>query len=185
VKFVQIDFFNPKEYPPLQLPFEVPENYIPTASSMMKNLEDSVVHAVDKFPELADRLLLVISRVGDLLGEIENRRLPEKAGNTMANMDLLLEELRRSVAGMETGKLSKSAQEVLGRMGGERGMVASAKRTSDSMGNVSQNSSHVGPALEETLRDVQSAAQAIQRLAESLDRDPDMLLKGRAKRVTQ
>ena len=33
-------------YPPPDLPFAVPENYIPTAPSMMKNLEDSLTAAI-------------------------------------------------------------------------------------------------------------------------------------------
>jgi hypothetical protein len=38
--------------------------------------------------------------------------------------------------------------------------------------------------VDTTLKDVSEAAEAIRRLAESLDRDPDMLLKGRAKGKT-
>mgnify|MGYP000045847557 CR=1 FL=1 len=67
-------------------------------------------------------------------------------------------------------------------LNGEKGILASVQRTADSVGNTAQNANHVGPALEEALREVQGAADAIRRLAESLDRDPDMLLKGRAKR---
>ena len=37
--------------------------------------------------------------------------------------------------------------------------------------------------LEDTLRDLGEAAQAIRDLAETLERDPDMLLKGRAPTV--
>jgi hypothetical protein len=36
--------------------------------------------------------------------------------------------------------------------------------------------------MKNLMRDLGEAAQAIRDLAESLDRDPDMLLKGRAKR---
>ena len=192
VKFIQIDFFNPKEYPPLQLPFEVPENYIPTAASVMKNLEDSVVHAVDRFPALADQLLVVLARIGDILGEIEQKKLPDKVLITLQHLDGVLDEIRSAIKSIEPGKLSLGAKEVLsnlngvlGRMSGDRGLVASAQRMSDSMGSTALNANHVGPALEDTLRDVQNAAQSIQRLADALERDPDMLLKGRAKRSTK
>ena len=53
VKFLQIDFFDIKDNPPPVLPFEVPDNYIPAAVSTMKNLEDAVVRAVNRIPELA------------------------------------------------------------------------------------------------------------------------------------
>jgi paraquat-inducible protein B len=35
--------------------------------------------------------------------------------------------------------------------------------------------------MEETLRDVQEAAKSIRKLADALERDPDMLLKGKAR----
>ena len=95
----------------------------------------------------------------------------------------------KDVHAADPGKLSRQAQEnlknlsdVLARLGGDKGLAASARRTSDALGSMAQNANHVGPALEETMRDVQSAAQSIQRLADSLDLDPDMLIKGRAKR---
>ena len=53
VKFILIDFFSIADNPIVPLPFPVPDNYIPSARSTMKNLEDSVVHAVDRFPEVA------------------------------------------------------------------------------------------------------------------------------------
>ena len=39
----------------------------------------------------------------------------------------------------------------------------------------------LGPELEETMRDIQEFTAAIQRVADALERDPDMLLKGRGK----
>ena len=58
VKFLQIDFFDAHDNPPPELPFPVPDNYIPAAPSTMKNLEDSVVRAVDRFPEVADHVVV-------------------------------------------------------------------------------------------------------------------------------
>ena len=46
-----------------------------------------------------------------------------------------------------------------------------------------QNANGTVEQLEETLRDVGDAAQAIRDLAETLERDPDMLLKGRSPKV--
>lgn len=185
VKFILIDFFNPADYPPLELPFGVPENYIPAAPSVMKNLETSVVHAVDRFPELAEQLVIVLARVDKVVGGLEAQNIPAHVATTLSSLDQVLKDVHAA----DPGKLSRQAQEnlknlndVLARLGGDKGLAASARRTSDAMGSMAQNANHVGPALEETMRDVQSAAQSIQRLADSLDLDPDMLIKGRAKR---
>jgi paraquat-inducible protein B len=70
---------------------------------------------------------------------------------------------------------------LLARLDGDRGLVASVQRASNAVGDVAVSSRSLGPELEETLRDVQEFTSAIQRLADALERDPDMLLKGRGK----
>src|SRR5262249_22271990 len=63
VKFVSIDFFDPKLNPLPVLPFELPPNYIPAAPSMMKNLEDTLTQAMDKLPDLVDAVVAIATRV--------------------------------------------------------------------------------------------------------------------------
>src|SRR5215213_2917631 len=57
VKFIAIDFFDPKSNPPLPLPFAAADNTIPAATSMMKNLEDTISKAAEKLPELVDAVV--------------------------------------------------------------------------------------------------------------------------------
>ena len=199
VKFIQLDFFDEKSNPPIQLPFDVPENYIPAVASMMKNLEDSVVNAVDRFPEVARQLLLVLTRVSVILGEIEGIKLPAKLASTLALIDAVLNNVNGALVAIEPGKLSKEAQktlenlnvavaginQIIGKVGGDKGLAASIQRTSDALGSMATNATHVGPAMEDALKDVQGAAQSVQRFADSLEMDPDMLIKGRAKRVAK
>jgi hypothetical protein len=45
---------------------------------------------------------------------------------------------------------------------------------------MARGSGTLGPELELTLRDVRGAARSIRRFTDALERDPDMLLKGRA-----
>ncbi len=189
VKFIQMDFFDVKFNPPIELPFEVPDNYIPATASMMKNLEDSVVNAVDRFPEVAKQLLMVLTRVSTILGEIEGIRLPEKLSDTLALLNKVLNQVNTALVALDTGTLSKDAQQTLKNLNvavtGINQIVGSVHRTSEAMGNMAQNATHVGPAMEDALRDVQGAAQSVQRLADALELDPDMLIKGRAKRVAK
>ncbi len=107
----------------------------------------------------------------------------------------MLTELQQEIHGSHIGKLSAQAQEsltllnetithtnaLLARLDGDRGVVASVQRASNAVGDVAVSSRSLGPELEETLRDIQEFSQAIQRLADALERDPDMLLKGRGK----
>jgi len=199
VKFIQLDFFEEKSNPPLELPFEVPENYIPAVASMMKNLEDSVVSAVDQFPELANQLLLVFTRVSTILTGIEDIQLPQKLAETLTLINAVLNQVNNAIVAIDPKGLSTEAQttlktvntaviglnQVLAKVNSDRGLVASVQRTSDALGSMATNANHVGPAMEDALRDVQGAAQSVQRLADALELDPDMLIKGRARRVAK
>jgi hypothetical protein len=60
-------------------------------------------------------------------------------------------------------------------------VLASVKGTNDAFGEIARSGRGTQHDLEATLRDVSEAAEAIRMLAESLDRDPDMLLKGKTK----
>jgi paraquat-inducible protein B len=197
VKFVQIDFFNVKDNPPPVLSFPVPERYIPAVVSMMKNLGDAVVHAVDRLPEMADGVLKVTTQVSKLLEEIESENVSENAKATLAHVDQVLVSLDRAVTRLDTGKLSDDAQRaladlsttltrtnaLLAHLDGDRGLVMSVKRATDAVGDVatSLSSNEIGRQMEETLRDVQEVTAALQREADALQRDPDMLLKGRGR----
>jgi paraquat-inducible protein B len=199
VKFMQLDFFDVKTNPPIPLPFEVAENYIPAVSSMMKNLEDSVVQAVDRFPELANQALKVLSQLGTILAQVDAMGLPLKVADAIAMINKVLTQVSAAIVSIDPGTLSKEAQQtlttvnvavlgfnqLLGRVNGEKGLAASLLHTSESMGSMAQNANHVGPALEDALRDVQGAAVSVQRFADSLELDPDMLLKGRARQVSK
>src|SRR5436309_1716956 len=41
VRFIQTDFFDPERFPPPRLPFEPPWNYVPSAPSTLKNVEET------------------------------------------------------------------------------------------------------------------------------------------------
>ncbi len=195
VKFLLIDFFDVKDNPPPVLPFAVPANYIPAAVSMMKNLEDAVVRAVNKIPDIAEGIIVVLAKVNRLLDEVQGGKLLENGAATLAKANLVLTELQQEIHGSHIGQLSTRAQEtltllndtithtntLLARLDGDRGVVASIQRASNAVGDVAVSSRSLGPEMEETLRDVQEFTAAIQRLADALERDPDMLLKGRGK----
>jgi paraquat-inducible protein B len=195
VKFILIDFFDPKTNPPPKLPFAVPENYIPTAPSTMKNLEDSLVRTVHRFPELADELMKTLGKLNGLLDDVTAKKLPERALDTLAQTNGAMSELQKQLAQLDAKQLSAGAQQslvnlnvtltktnrLLDNVQGERGLLASAQRTSDAMGDMARNTNSLSPEFEETLRDIAGAAQSIRRLANALERDPDMLIKGRAK----
>lgn len=180
VKFLLIDYFSPQLYPPPILPFPTPTNYIPATPSLIKNLEDSLIHGLEHLPEVARQI----------------QKLLPAVLSTLASVDVLLSDGHKLLSQVDAGKLTGEAQSVMANLNvtvlkinrlvdqvsNDKGLIRSIQRTADAVGTTAANANHVGPALEETLREVQGAAESVRRLADSIDRDPDMLLKGRAKR---
>lgn len=196
VKFLQLDFFPVADNPPPVLPFPVPENYIPAASSTMKNLEDSIVRTMNRLPEIADQMTQILARIDGLLGELTDEKLPAQIVGAFENTNQILSEVRRVVKQVEVGKLSKQAETTLGRLDetvsrvnallarvdGEKGLLSSVSHASDAIGDTATTAGGLGAEMEDTLQAVQDAAKSIHKLADALEKDPDMLVKGRAER---
>lgn len=195
VKFILIDFFDSKTNPPEPLPFEPPANFIPTAASTMKTLEDTVTKTANRFPEMADDAAKAIAQVRMVAEQMQQGRLPERAAETLTQANSSLVELTAQVKALNAGKLSGEVEQnlkefngvlvktnaLLARLDGEQGLFHNAERSADAIGDVARGARSLGPELESTLREVRGAARSIKRLADELERDPDMLLKGRAR----
>lgn len=195
VKFVQIDFFSVRSNPLPKLPFPVPQNYIPAAMSTMKNLEDAIVLAVERFPEMTEAALKLIAKLEHLINDVDRTQLPQRTLATLASVEQTFSSVRTTLRELEAGKLSTQAQATLvrldgaiaridkmvDRVAGDQGVIVSAERATDAMGDIAVNARGLSDDLGATLHDVQQAAESIQRLTNALERDPDMLLKGRAK----
>lgn len=162
-KYLQIDFFDTGGAPPPVLPFPVPDNYIPATPSTMKNLEDAVVRAVDQLPDLVHRLGGVVAKMDVILDDVSRRGLPAKAAATLDG------------AGQTLAKMDR----VLDRLDRDDGLLASVQQTSDSLGDLT--GPRLAANLEETGRDLREAAVAVRQLVEALQRDPDMLIKGKTR----
>jgi paraquat-inducible protein B len=195
VKFLLLDFFVVADNPPPMLPFEVPENYIPATPSTMKNLEDSLVRTMNRMPEIADQLSGVLTHVDNLLGDVEDKHLPEQIVATLTGANRAIAEAQKKISQVDAAKLSKQAEKtldgfdtsvnsinkLLARVDGNKGLLASMGRTSDAVGDTARNADGLGTDLAETLRAVQEAAKSIHKFAAALEKDPDMLIKGHAR----
>lgn len=197
VKFLQLDFFNVESHPVPVLPFPTPQNYIPSVVSTMKNLETAVVKAVDRMPELADTVLKVTQQVSRILDQVEKNKLPDAASDTLARSNKVLGSIQGAITQLDTAKLSSKAQQaiadfsgtikrvdaMIARVDGDKGLLVSAKRATDAVGDVATNfgSPRLSGSVEKTLGDIQEVAEYIRKIADALERDPDMLLKGKGK----
>ena len=192
-KYLELDFFDTGGAPPPVLPFPVPDNTIPTTPSTMKNLEDAVVRAVDQLPVITRGLSGVITRVSVILDDLNGRGLPTRAAVALDSTNQLLASLQHQLELLPVAELSRDAaatlkgarealasmNRVLERLDGNDGLVASVQRSSESLSDVA--APRLGANLDETGRDLREAAVAVRQLVEALQRDPDMLFKGKTK----
>jgi phospholipid/cholesterol/gamma-HCH transport system substrate-binding protein len=179
LKFVQLDFFDETRYPPPMLSFLPPERYIPAAVSTLKNVESAVVSASNSLPVMLEGLARVTDRSARMMEQLESQKLPEHLAATLEHLDGLLARLDQAIAGADVKGLSAQVRRVLDHLEGDRGLVASAQRAADSFGDLASMSPEIGAEVADTLRELREAAASVRRVAEALERDPDMLIKGR------
>ncbi|HXN33902.1 MAG TPA: MlaD family protein [Polyangiaceae bacterium] len=180
-RFISIDFFDPSANPVPAMNFTPPEHYVPAAKSQMKSLEDSVTKAMDDLANLVDTM----SRQG----------FSEKTVRAMTSANDLLTGLQDFLKGVDRQKIpqrtratidevhivANKVSSVLDRVDGEMGLIATTNRSMSSIGDIGRNATGATRDLDQTLGEIREAAGAIRLLAEELEREPDVLLKGRTR----
>jgi ABC-type transporter Mla MlaB component len=117
----------------------------------------------------ATRTLDKIDRAADDLehwaGDLRGARIPARAARTLDRMDAVAAKLDRA----------------LDQLSGTRELIASAKRATDSLGEVGRTMRAVSGDLARTIRDLGDAARSVREFMDALEREPDMLITGRAR----
>ncbi len=194
-KYLKLDFFDPDKTPTPELPFEPGEHTIPATPSTLKNLEDSLLRAIDEIPDVVDDVRSILRHIQSLLYQVNQNELPQKVVSLIHRTDSVMVSLDKAIGDAKVKDLSVQTQRTLAnldetlqqartlieRAGAEEGLVASLERASDAVGDLAMSAKPAGGALEDTLRDLRKMAESVQRLTDALERDSDMLLKGRAK----
>jgi len=191
VKFIDLDFFTGSAAP---LPFVPAPNFLPTRSSLMKGLEVKLEEMSDRLPELTDRIVATFDKIDRFLDDARDTRLVARAGTLLDRTTAAVADVQQLVKHVDRAKLPEHATATLDRVDrmvdGARGaiehvdgeatpLIASARRATDSIGDVGRTSLGAAEVIEQTLRDLGEAARAFRDLIETVDRDPDILVKGR------
>jgi paraquat-inducible protein B len=194
VKFVNIDFFDPTANPPPPLPFTPDPRTIPAAASLLKGLEDSLAKALDRLPDLLEAAIASLGRVDRELDDFHAQHIPEGLATALAKLDGAVGDLRGVLRHVDQARVPEKAAKaiddmdaaiakaanVLDRFDGDAGLLAATKRATDTASDLGRSVAGSTQELDRTLRDLGEAARAVRELADAIERDPDMLLKGRA-----
>jgi phospholipid/cholesterol/gamma-HCH transport system substrate-binding protein len=173
VRFIQTDFFDPERYPPPQLPFEPPWNYVPSVPSTLKNLEEAAVEILNRLPLLANRAEDALLDLKKTLGSIDH--LAVKLGAENGSFDGALRALRtaatRADRALEEARLGATAASV-------RDSAASVRDSAASVGQAAAGVGDTHEELQASLVALREALEAVRTLADSLERDPSVLVRG-------
>ena len=194
-KYLQLDFFRDQTHPRPKLPFAVSANYIPATPSTFKSLESSVMQAADQIPLLAKQLDSILTQVNGIVTEVRTQKLAENAAGTLSSASALISLLHEKLDGVSVDELSSEthamltranrtlakADELLDRANSEEGLMRSVERASDAVGDVAVNANDAVVDVATTMRELRATIDSVRLLAEALERDSDMLVKGRAK----
>jgi phospholipid/cholesterol/gamma-HCH transport system substrate-binding protein len=177
LKLVDIDLARPDEPPP-QLPFAPARHVIPTRPSLLTGLASEFVALKRRLPELADRSTRSLDKLDRVLDDIHDSRLAARAGDAMDRLGSAAGDARRLVAHIDRARLPEHVTATLASTDQAIARADGVLRTVGELGRTTVTSS---AELTRTMRDLGDAARAIQDFAEELERDPELLIKGRAR----
>jgi phospholipid/cholesterol/gamma-HCH transport system substrate-binding protein len=166
VRFIQTDFFDPERYPPPRLPFEPPWNYVPSTPSTFKSAQETAIDVLNRLPVLADRAKDTLVDMKKTLGSIDH--LAAELGAEDGSFNRALQELR--AVAMRVDKALDEAK--LGAT------TASVRDTAASVGQAAAGVSDAQDELQASLVALREALESVRTLADSLERDPSVLLRG-------
>ena len=153
VKLIDLDIERPETPPPPTLSFIPPKNYLPSRPSLLDSLSQ-------RLDVISEKLLILVDRA---IGTVDNARaFVDNASRTAKDISSLSRRIDST-----TQKLDK--------------LLASAQATADSARSLFKSTSNATQDLDQTLRIVRDAARSIGMFFDALERQPDMLLKGRAR----
>ena len=178
VRFIEVDFFDPRRYPPPILPFEPPWDYIPSAPSTLRSLEQAALEFANDLPQLGEQTTATLAEgretlvegratlaaVRQLAGELQGR--DGAVERLVSRLDRTASMLETAVQDAQLAATTKSLREASGSVAGAADGVGTG------IGDVRDDLRPSLVVLRETL-------EALHSFIESLDRDPSILVRGR------
>jgi paraquat-inducible protein B len=155
VKFIQVDFFDPKAHPPPRLPFPTPWAYVPAAPSTLKSLEESLTHTLDRLPALSDKVTALIDRIDETLVELQAGELSRQAQALMTTADAKLQDLDVKTISDRSAELLTAADETLV---GVRSLIEKVEQEDGPVFKLLERLDSVAVALEEAIEETQAGA---------------------------
>jgi phospholipid/cholesterol/gamma-HCH transport system substrate-binding protein len=155
VKLIDIDFVAPNLEEIAEPDFAKPRHYIRSRPSLLGVLEAQAGLVANRLPRLVDEATETIVSV--------------RKG--VRDAQIMFADVRTAIA--PVGRVARAMD--------RRNLPNAIKVALTSVDEVGRNTTEMTSELEHTVRDVGDAARAMRDLVEAVERQPDMLIKGRAR----
>lgn len=166
VRFLQTDFFHPQRYPEPVLPFEPPWNYVPSAPSTLKSVGDTATEVLNRLPLLEERISETLLTMNTTLGSVN--RFVSGLQDENGSFDRLLVQLRGTTLGLgttvEEAKLADT--------------TTSIRTAAANVATAAHGFDEIRDELQSSLGTLRETLDAFRSVADSLERDPSILLRG-------
>jgi hypothetical protein len=192
VRFVDLDFVDAAELADERPAPPPPPHVLRSRPSLAVRLEADANRLSRSLPGLIDDARATIRNVDGLVADARASHLPERLADLADRTGAAVTDARAlapraSAALARVHDLADHADGAIGdlrhllaRLDGDGGLAASAQRATDAAGDLGRQTVDSTTDLQRALRDLDDTARAIRDFVDELERDPDMLVKGRA-----
>jgi hypothetical protein len=149
---------------------------------------------MDHATEFIDHATDVLDGVGRIVADLEHGGAGPNGARAIAEAADAMHTIDKLAKGLDRGKVVENASatvaslhgaadeltKLLGSLDGDHGLVATTQKSVVSFGEAGKNVAGATRDLDATLGDIRDAAAAFRELANEIERQPDMLIKGRA-----
>jgi ABC-type transporter Mla subunit MlaD len=152
-----------------ELGFPPAARYIPSQPSLLTQLADQLEQVAHKANTLVDHSTAAVDKLDGLLSDARDERVVARLGAVIDHADAAVGDVRRLVRGVDRAQLPAQANTVLGHVD------AAVARVRDLLGKID------GDDLSQSFRDLGDAVRTFRDFVDDLEREPDILLKGRGR----
>ena len=207
LSYVELDFTNPAQFPPLEVPWTPRYDYIPSIPSTLSQVQDAATVLLGKITQvdingLASGVLDLITELRGTLRDGDAHALMAQATATLrtlqstlsdADVPALSAQLRETLAsaralaqGPQTKELLRSATAATERLNQAVARLPQLITALDAVARrADSGSADLEAGLVPLLRDARTTVAALRQTSEALRRDPGQVVLGAAPRRNQ
>lgn len=197
--FVELSFEDPREYPAPKEARADPYPVVPAILSPISEVQSSLVEIVADIKRanisgLSKDLRTLVGTANKKLGDLDVKAMSERvtgaalavekfvsspdAQRSFANLNAAVADLRALVAKID-GQVGPVSDDLKRTLADTQAALKSIDAAAVTTRRFVQSQGNLGEDVTRTLQEIAQAADAIQRLAELLERNPNALLVGR------